>query len=91
MLSGPETKIFRIALKVYPKAVAKDDAMAEAGYSNATSKGFANSVSHLRSLGFIDYPTRGEIKATAQCFLPSSSTMTAPVSMQMGSETALLS
>lgn len=72
MLDGPQTKIFRIAVKAYPRAVAKDYVMAEAGYGNASSKGFANSVSRLRSLGFIDYPTRGEIVATAQCFLPRS-------------------
>ena len=70
MLSGPETNIFRIAVKSYPKPVAKEAVMAGAGYGNAASKGFANSVSRLRTLGFIDYPSRGEIVATPQCFLP---------------------
>lgn len=43
-----------------------------AGYSNTTSKGFANAVSRLSSLGFVEYPERGMVRAAPLLFLEDS-------------------
>ena len=40
-------------------------------YPNLTSKGFANAMSRLRTLGFIDYPDRGTVRAQPVLFLES--------------------
>lgn len=43
-----------------------------AGYTNTTSKGFANAVSRLSSLGFVEYPERGMVRAAPLLFLEDS-------------------
>lgn len=42
---------------------------AAAGYTNLSSKGFSNAIGRLRSLGFIDYPERGQVVACPVLFL----------------------
>ena len=68
-LGGASARILEPLLSAYPKSVARDEVAARAGYGNVTSKGFANAIGRLRSLGFIDYPTPGAIVAMPVLFL----------------------
>lgn len=69
MLGGPETRILKPLISYYPRAMEREHVAAQAGYGNLSSKGFANSIGRLRSLGLIDYPQRGMVQATGLLFL----------------------
>lgn len=63
-LPGPETKILTVLLTLgkgnqFTKEMTAD----EAGYS-VTSSGFQNACGRLRSLGLVEYPDRGLLKAS---------------------------
>lgn len=47
--------------------------LATASEQSATSSGFANNLGFLRSLGVIDYPFAGAVRATRILFLEESS------------------
>jgi hypothetical protein len=72
MLGGANGRIIRELVQVYPEALPREVLAERAGYSNVNSKGFANSIGRLRSLGFIDYPDRGFVRAQDVLFLHSS-------------------
>ena len=61
-LSNPEGKVLRPVLAAYPGAISKEQIAAATGYS-ASSGGFSNLLSSLRTLGFIDYPSKGVVRA----------------------------
>jgi len=67
-LPGPEGKILRVLLEVYPKAVSHSELAARAGYSDGGGA-FNNPRGRLRSLGLIDYPSRGMAVAKPLLFL----------------------
>lgn len=69
LLGGASSRILEPLIEVYPSALAREDVAARAGYGNLNSKGFTNAIGRLRSLGFIDYPERGTIKAQPVLFL----------------------
>lgn len=54
-LPGPEQKILKPVMDAYPNSIPRQDAAAQAGYTNVNSGGFRNPVGHLRSLNLIDY------------------------------------
>ena len=69
MLGGASSRILAPLINEYPKALEREDLAARAGYGNVTSKGFANAIGRLRTLGFVTYPDRGSIKAAPILFL----------------------
>jgi len=69
MLGGSARRILEPLIRNYPDAMTKEELMEQAGYSNMMSKGFANTVSRLRTLKLIDYPERGYVVALPVLFL----------------------
>lgn len=55
-------------IAVYPDAMSREDLAAQLGYHERT-KSFTNSLSALRSLGWIDYPHAGLVVAADALFL----------------------
>lgn len=68
ILNGPQQRILAPLLAAYPGAMAKADLAAEAGYS-PDGGAFNNPLGSLRSLGFIDYPARGQVVARSILFV----------------------
>lgn len=66
-LPGPEGKILRVLLDVYPKAVSHTELAERAGYSDGGGA-FNNPRGRLRSLGLIDYPAKGMAIARSLLF-----------------------
>lgn len=69
ILGGAHERLLRPLLTAYPEAISRADLAAAAGYGNLTSKGFANAIGRLRSLGFIEYPSTGTVRARGILFL----------------------
>jgi uncharacterized protein len=69
MLGGASARILEPLIKAYPKAMAREDLAAAASYGHLNSKGFVNALGRLRSLGFIDYPSQGQVAAQPVLFL----------------------
>lgn len=67
-LPGPERKILQVLLDAYPNSVPYEDLARQAGYE-AGGGGFNNPRGRLRSLGLIDYPSKGEAAARSILFL----------------------
>ncbi len=71
LLGGTTRRILQPLIAAYPETMEREAVAAAAGYGNLASKGFANAIGRLRTLGFIEYPTRGTIKASRILFLES--------------------
>lgn len=69
MLGGASGKILAPLIMAYPKAVEREALMQDAGYGHANSKGFANALGRLRTLGFVEYPGTGQVRAQPVLFL----------------------
>lgn len=69
LLGGSHERVLRPLIEKYPKPLARDALATAAGYTNVNSKGFTNAIGRLRSLGFIDYPTTGQVAAQPVLFL----------------------
>lgn len=68
MLGGASSRILGPLIKAYPDAITRNNLAALADYGNVNSKGFANALGRLRTLGFIDYPERGLVVASPVLF-----------------------
>jgi hypothetical protein len=68
-LGGPEEKLLREILAVYPEAISKEDLGGKLGYTNVRSGGFSEPIGRLRSLGIIDYPNSGFVRAADWLYL----------------------
>lgn len=67
-LSSPQQKIIRTLIGVHPNSMSKEALATETGAS-LTSSAFSNNLGFLRnSLGLIDYPSPGLVKATDLLF-----------------------
>ena len=66
-LSGPQERIVRALIEVYPGALSRAE-LAEATEQSAGSGGYSNNLGALRSLGLVDYPQSGHVAATALLF-----------------------
>lgn len=66
-LSGPQVKVLDPILAAYPAAISSSNVADEAGYS-AGSGGFANLRGSLRTIGLIDYPGPGQVRAADWLF-----------------------
>lgn len=69
LLGGVHARVLQPLIAAYPKPIERDDLAGRAGYTHTASKGFANAIGRLRSLGFIDYPTPGRVVAQRVLFL----------------------
>jgi hypothetical protein len=63
ILPAPQALILRAAVAAYPRAIPKDDLADEVGVSR-TSGGYFNNLGRLRTLGAIDYPQKGTVRAS---------------------------
>lgn len=66
-LSGPQAAIFDVACGAFPGDTTREEIAALVGAS-AKASGFQNNLGALRSLGLIDYPAPGRVKAVAFLF-----------------------
>lgn len=69
LLKATHGRVLRPLLDAYPGPLGREELAARAGYTNLSSKGFVNAIGRLRSLGFIDYPERGQVAAQPVLFL----------------------
>jgi uncharacterized protein DUF87/helicase HerA-like protein len=69
-LTGPQTRILRALIRVYP-AVLTHKELADAAGASISSSSFTNNRGALRSLGLISYTGGGEVRAQPILFLES--------------------
>lgn len=69
LVGGAGGRILRELIAIFPEAMDRDVLGERTGYTNPRSKGFANSLGRLRSLGFVEYPAQGIVSAAAILFL----------------------
>lgn len=67
-LPGPEAKILREAIREYPEDLSNEDLARRAGYEPGGGA-FNHPRGRLRSLGLIEYPERGRVRARPVLFL----------------------
>src|SRR6185369_160710 len=60
-VSGPGQKMLRALIACYPRSMARQDLARAANYEHLNSSGFVKAMSRLRTLGFIDYPSGGQV------------------------------
>jgi hypothetical protein len=68
ILPGPEQKLLRVLLEIYPEEISKDELAERSGYAPG-SGGFNNPCGRLRTLGLVEYPSPGKVKAKSLLFL----------------------
>lgn len=66
-LSGPQGRILAHLTLAYPAELTRDELADRAGASPGSSA-YANNLGRMRSLGIIDYPSRGRVRATELLF-----------------------
>jgi len=67
-VSRPQGTLLRKLIDAYPEPLSREELARRADVS-AASSGFEKNMSTLRSLGLVDYPTRGAIAASSVLFL----------------------
>lgn len=67
-LARPQWQIVRELIGAYPRSMTREQ-LARAIDQSFSSSGFQNNLGALRSLGFIDYPQRGQVVAQPVLFL----------------------
>jgi hypothetical protein len=67
-LPGPEQRLLAPLLDAYPKAMHNDELAAAAGYT-AGAGAYNNPRGRLRSLGLVEYPAPGQVRARDLLFL----------------------
>lgn len=61
-LPGPEAKLLRALLDAYPEALSNEELARRSGYELGGGA-FNNPRGRLRSLGLVDYPQKGQVRA----------------------------
>ena len=69
LLGGVHAKVLQPLIEAYPDPIDRAQLASRAGYANLSSKGFANAMGRLRSLGFLDYPRHGQVRAQPVLFM----------------------
>jgi hypothetical protein len=67
VLNEPERRVLRPLLEAHPNALGREELARLAEYE-PTSGGFRNLLSSLRTIGFVDYPSRGTVIAQSILF-----------------------
>lgn len=68
VMSAAQRKVFEAALEAYPEAVEKQSLAESVGYM-PSSGGYRNLLGSLRSMGAIEYPEPGTVRASNNCFV----------------------
>jgi len=68
-LPGPERKILDVLLPIFPDDIDKVELASTCGY--AVGGAFNNPLGRLRTLGLIEYPEKGRVKASSVLFIRS--------------------
>jgi len=68
LVGASRTRILRVLIEAYPESLGKEE-LAEAADASPRSSGYTNNLGSLRSLGLIDYPSRGYVAALPVLFL----------------------
>lgn len=68
ILGGASGRILAPLIDIYPEYMLREELLATAGYGHANSKGFVNAIGRLKTLGFVDYPSRGIVRASELLF-----------------------
>jgi uncharacterized protein len=68
ILGGSEARILEAVFRVYPDSLSKAELADRTGFS-AEGGGYGNYLGHMRTLGFIDYPQKGHVRAADWLFL----------------------
>lgn len=68
LLPGPESKLLVSLLNIYPESMTNEELAEASGYKNG-SGGFNNPKGRLRTLGLVEYPEPGKIRARSILFL----------------------
>lgn len=68
ILSTPQWKILEPIIRCYPNAATREEVAVAAGYS-PDGGSFKNPLGALRSLGLIEYPSKGEVVAQKVLFI----------------------
>ncbi|HLG97199.1 MAG TPA: DUF87 domain-containing protein [Bryobacteraceae bacterium] len=67
-LPGPERKILSVLIEAYPNSMSNEECASAAGYA-PNGGAYNNPRGRLRTLGLIDYPDRGHVRALPLLFL----------------------
>jgi hypothetical protein len=67
-LTGPQWSLLEKLIVSYPNPLSRENLGQFTGYSH-TSGNFGNLLSQLKTAGFIEYPTKGEVRAASLLFL----------------------
>jgi len=62
IVTGPQARILREVVAIYPQPIAKAE-LAKRLDVSPESGSYANNLGRLRTLGVIDYPKRGYVRA----------------------------
>lgn len=68
-LGRTEARLLREVIALYPEEITKEELGARLGYTNVRSGGFSEPIGRLRSLGIIEYPQPGTVKASEWLFV----------------------
>lgn len=61
---GPTAgKLIKVISSTYPHEIERTEVAAQCGYQNVKSHGFAKTLSRLSSLGLVEYPNSGTVRA----------------------------
>ena len=66
-VSRPQGEILKALIESYPDSMDRENLAAASGASPSSS-GYNNNLGHLRTLGAIDYPASGQVKASKNLF-----------------------
>ena len=67
-LPSPQERIVRQLVRIYQKDISRD-ALADLAQASSTSSAYINNLGALRSLGLLDYPSQGLVRAQPLLFL----------------------
>ncbi len=68
MVSGPQSKLLAFLISIYSRGPVSKEALAAACGMSENSSGYRNNLSALRSMGAIEYPAAGQVRASAMMF-----------------------
>lgn len=69
LLKPVHGRVLQPLIDQYPTSMTREELANRCGYGHVNSTGFAKAVSHLSSLGFLTYPSRGEVAAAPVLFM----------------------
>jgi len=68
LLGGASSKILAPLIEAYPDSLPREEVAQHAGYGHLGSKGFVNALGRMKTLGFVEYPQQGRVRASDLLF-----------------------